>query len=185
MSNEIEKKKNNKDKKALTIPDINLNQCTSLADGITLYAKLDKAAAGIVIESQGKTLADLKGRLVFIEPHLGKWTDGVLEKLPYVEKKLDMPKGFKPRCDIKIDSGGTLIGLSLAESSFVYQLCPYLKYLENQGFRPEQVITRIRTQMRSNDLGSWPIAVFDIVEDDSDNVKPQQPPKVDTPTEWR
>ena len=48
MSNEIEKKKNNKDKKALTIPDINLNQCTSLADGITLYAKLDKAAAGIV-----------------------------------------------------------------------------------------------------------------------------------------
>jgi hypothetical protein len=184
-NNGVEKKKNNIDKKALTIPNINLNQCEGLADDITLWAKFDKAAAGIVIESQGKTLPNLRGRLVFIEPYLGKWTDGVLEKLPHVENKNEIPKGFERRCDIKIDSGGTLVGLSLAKSSFEFQLCPYLKHLKNQGLRPEEVTTRIRTRMASNSQGKWPIAVFDIVEGESDNVTPQQPPEDNTPNEWR
>ena len=104
--------------------------------------------------------------------------------LPHVKNENEIPKGFERRCDIKIDSGGTLVGLSLSKSSFKFQLCPYLKHLNNQGLRPEEVTTRIRTQMRSNNLGSWSIAVFDFVGDDSEKLTPQQPPKENVPSEW-
>jgi hypothetical protein len=182
---EEKKEEENEEEYDLTIPDENLDQCERLADEVTIWAKLDKGGNGIVIESQGKILPELKGRILSIQPYLVKFSEDGPEKIPHVVNDLKIPKGFERRCDIKMNCGGTLIGLSLSKSSFKFQLSPYVKYLRKRGLRPEQVNTRIRTRMAKNHLGSWSIAVFDIAEDDQDNVKPQQPPKVDTPAEWR
>jgi hypothetical protein len=185
MNDEIITQENEVEKYELTIPDENLDQCIRLADDVTIWAKLDKGGNGIVIESQGKILPELKGKILSIQPYLVKFNEGVPEKIPHVENDLKIPKDFERRCDVKMNCGGTLIGLSLSKSSFKFQLSPYVKYLRKQGLRPEQVTTRIRTRMASNHLGSWPIAVFDIAGDQPDVVKPQQPPEVKTPPQWR
>jgi hypothetical protein len=185
MNKELTKKENRREENALIIPDENLDQCLRLADDVTMWAKLDKGGNGIVIDSQGKILPEIKGKLVSIQPYLVRFNESSPEKIPHVDDELQIPSGFERRCDLKIDCGGTLIGLSLAKSSFKFQLCPYLKHLRNLGLRPEEITTRIRTRMASNHLGSWPIAVFDLAGGEHEVVTPQHPPEVKIPTQWR
>jgi hypothetical protein len=60
-----------------------------------------------------------------------------------------------------------------------FQLSPYLKYLKNQGLRPEDVITRITSKQVSNQMGTFQVAVFEVADEKekSSETPKAMPPK--------
>jgi hypothetical protein len=151
----------------LTIADENIDSVISLSDDTTTWARL--VDGGFELTAHGKTVPELVGQLVAVTPYLINFDAGdrVPAKKPHVENDIDIPEGYSRRCDIKLEIGSqALVGLSLAPSSMKHHLSPYLKYLRNQGLRPDEVITRITSKRASNQMGTFNVAVFELVDGD-------------------
>ena len=184
------------------IPDESIDSVIEMSDDIAIWAKLVRG--GFEFASQGgKIVPELVGRMVSITPYLINFDEGDRQpaKLPHVTSDLEIPEGYSRRCDIKILTGGQVVGLSLAPSSMKFQLSPYLKYLKNQGLRPEDVITRITSKQVSNQMGTFQVAVFEVADEkgkSSETLKamppktpkgtpPETPPEASSdtyPEEW-
>ena len=168
-----------------TIPDENVKAVIEMSDDLAIWCKLVRG--GFQFANQDKIVEELVGQIVSIQPYLINFDAGdrIPAKLPHVKSDLEIPEGYSRRCDIKIITGGQLVGISLAPSSMKHQLSPYLKYLKNQGLRPEDVVTRITIKEVSNSMGTFSVAVFEMV---GGKEKPSETPiessDDDTPDEW-
>jgi len=147
------------------IPDENIKSIIDLSDDIAIWCKL--VPGGFQFANQGKIVEELVGQVVSINPYLINFDAGdrLPAKKPHVKEDTQIPEGYSRRCDIKIITGGQVVGISLAPSSMKFQLSPYLKYLKNQGLRPEDVITRITSKQVSNNMGTFQVAVFETVDE--------------------
>jgi hypothetical protein len=167
------------------IPDENLEAVIDMSDDLAVWSKL--VPGGLQFPSQDKIIPEVTGRLIQVTPYLINFDlgDRLPAKKPHVRDDIEIPEGYSRRCDIKLDAGGQVIGLSLAPSSMKFQLSPYLKYLKNQGLRPEDVVTRVTSKQVSNNMGTFQVAVFEMVDGKE---KPSETPiessNDDTPGEW-
>nr|BDD45664.1 hypothetical protein 12 [Desulfobacterales bacterium] len=164
------------------IPNDKLDEVIDLSGDQTSWVK--PVEGGFKLVKEDKYVKTLTGRIVDVTLYLMKFEDSGPTKMPHVKDDLQIPEGFERRCDVKLDVGGQLIGLSLAPSSAKYHLSPYLKFLRNQGLRPEDVVTTVTSRRASNDKGSWSVACFEAVSD------PQTEPGSDKspdsiPEEWK
>lgn len=130
-----------------------LSQIVELADG-TLWVKVTQL--GFVWGD--KVAAELVGVIADIRLHCIRWEGQIPTKIPFTNTP---PEGFKARVDLKIMVSGQMVGLSLPPSTVSKQLAPFLTYLKNQNFRPDQVITRLQTRQASNAYGSFTVVVFE------------------------
>jgi hypothetical protein len=167
------------------IPDENINSVIDLSDDIAIWAKLVRG--GFQFANQDKIVPELVGKIISITPYLINFDEGDRQpaKRPHVKSDLEIPEGYSRRCDIKILTGGQVVGISLAPSSMKFQLSLYLKYLKNQGLKTEEVTTRITSKQASNSLGTFQVAVFEMV---GTKEKPSETPiessNDDPPDEW-
>jgi len=147
-----------------TIPDESIGHVIELSEDIAIWCK--PIPGGFQFTNQDKTIPEIIGYMVGIVPYLINFDSGdrAPAKLPHVASDLEIPEGYSRRCDVKIKTADQIIGLSLAPSSVKYQLSPYLKYLRNQGLRPEQVPTRLTSRTVSNNMGSFQVVVFEVAE---------------------
>ena len=184
----------NKETKELTlksnttpsIPDQTIEDVIALADDTCQWCKL--VTGGFKFINQDKIAPEIIGRMMSIKPYLIDFDQGdrLPAKKPHVKDDIQIPEGYFRRCDVKLSADGQLLGLSLAPSSMKWQLSPYLKYLKNQGLRPDEVITRIRSKQASNIQGTFNVAVFEIA--DAEREEPSETPSddksFDFPEEW-
>jgi hypothetical protein len=167
------------------IPDESIDSVIEMSDDIAIWCK--PVRGGFQFANQDKIVPELVGKLVSITPYLINFDEGDRQpaKLPHVKSDLEIPEGYSRRCDIKIQAGGQVVGISLAPSSMKFQLSPYLKYLRNQGLRPEDVVTRLTSKQVSNSLGTFQVVVFEMLDGKE---KPSETPiessNDDTPDEW-
>jgi hypothetical protein len=163
-----------------TIPDENIDAMIDLSDDIALWVKL--VPGGFQFANHDKIVPELVGKIVSVVPYLINFEAGdrIPAKLPHVKSDLEIPEGYSRRCDVKILTGGQIVGISLAPSSMKFQLSPYLKYLRNQGLRPEDVVTRITSKQVSNNMGTFQVVVFVVVNETG---KPVDTPPKRTPSE--
>ena len=153
------------------IKEEDINAVIRLSDNTCIWSKL--VDGGFKFDNQDKIISELVGRLVEIRPYLIDFDSGERPppRLPHVESDLEIPQGYIRRTDIKIEaanSGGSVIGLSLAFSSAKYQLSPYLRHLKNQGLKPDEVVTRITSRQASNPSGTFSVAVFELIDHKKD-----------------
>jgi hypothetical protein len=148
-----------------SIPPDNVKAVIEMSDDLAMWCKLVRG--GFQFANQDKIVEELVGQLVSIQPYLINFDAGhrVPAKLPHVKSDLEIPEGYSRRCNVKIVAGGQVVGISLAPSSMKFQLSPYLKYLKNQGLRPEDVVTRITSKQVSNNMGTFQVAVFETADD--------------------
>jgi len=168
-----------KDDFSVSIPDEDIDAVAALSDDLAQWAKL--VPGGFQFPNRDKVIPELVGTIKSITPYLVKFENGVPSKLPHEPDDYKIPEGFERRSDVKIEVNDMVIGLSLAPSTIKHQLSPYVKYLRNQGLRPEQVSTRIQSRQASNNFGTWNIAVFSMAGDAS--AKPAHEVRNVTPTE--
>jgi hypothetical protein len=167
------------------IPDENIQNVIDLSEDIAIWCKL--VLGGFQFANQDKIVPELVGPMVSIQSYLINFDAGDRQpaKLPHVKSDLEIPEGYSRRCDVKVLTGGQVVGISLAPSSTKFQLSPYLKYLKNQGLRPEDVVTRITSKQVSNNMGTFCVAVFEATDGEK---KPSETPiessNDDTPDEW-
>jgi hypothetical protein len=161
-----------------SIPDSNLNAVIELSDDAAIWCKL--ADSGFTVIAQGKLIPEIVGRLVSVQPYLINFDAGdrLPAKKPHVKSDTEIPEGYSRRCDIKVEAGGSILGISLAPSSMKFQLSPYLKFLKNSGLRPEQVVTRLTSKRVSNNQGTFNVCVFELV-DGTKKVRPSETPSSD------
>jgi hypothetical protein len=169
------------------IPDESIDSVIEMSDDIAIWCK--PVRGGFQFANQDKIVPELVGKLVSITPYLINFDEGDRQpaKLPHVKTDVEIPEGYSRRCDIKILAGGQVIGISLAPSSMKFQLSPYLKYLKNQGLRPEQVTTRITSKQVSNQMGTFQVTVFEMTN--GERKTPSETPIKSsnddpTPDEW-
>jgi hypothetical protein len=149
-----------KDIVTVSIPDEKIEEILQTGGGSdVLWVKFN--TSGFVLND--RTLPELQGVLFHIYPHLIRFEGKTPRKEPNVIRDEDIPEGFERRCDIKIQLRECKVGLSLPKTSF-YQLKPYVKHLKNQGLRPEQVVTRLRTRPQTNQHGTFAIIVFELLK---------------------
>jgi hypothetical protein len=168
-----------------TIPDRNIDAMIDLSDDIALWVKL--VPGGFQFANQDKIIPELVGKIVSVVPYLINFDAGdrIPAKLPHVKSDLEIPEGYSRRCDVKILTGGQVVGISLAPSSMKFQLSPYLKYLKNQGLRPEDVVTRMTSKTVSNNMGTFQVCVFEMAgEKEKPSETPIESSNDDTPDEW-
>jgi hypothetical protein len=154
-----------------SIPDESIHQVIKLSDDLAIWAKL--VVGGFQFANQDKIVPEIIGTLVQIQPYLINFDAGdrLPAKKPHVESDLDIPEGYSRRCDIKLLTSGQVVGISLAPSSMKFQLSPYLKYLRNQGLRPEEVLTRVTSRQVSNNMGTFQVAVFEVADGEPEKVE--------------
>ena len=169
------------------IPDENVKAVIDMSDDVAIWGKL--VPGGIQFPNQDKIVPEIIGQLVQITPYLINFVAGdrLPAKKPHVKDDIEIPEGYSRRCDIKLNAGGQVIGLSLAPSSMKFQLSPYLKHLQNQGLRPDKVLTRITSRQVSNNMGTFQVAVFEVANEKGmpKETSPEEVPE-DTsyPDEW-
>lgn len=139
-----------------------LSQIVELADG-TLWVKVTQL--GFVWGD--KVAPELVGLIADIHPYCIRWADKCPEKVPFAKTP---PVGFEVRADLIIVIGGQRVGISIAKSTIKGQLAPYLKFLQNQHVKPDQVVTRLRTRQASNAYGSFTVVTFEYVGPASEQV---------------
>jgi hypothetical protein len=149
------------------IKEEDINAVIRLSDNTCIWCKL--VDGGFKFDNQDKIIPELVGRIVEVTPYLIDFDSGDRPppRLPHVESDLEIPQGYARRTDIKIEianSGGNVIGLSLALSSAKYQLSPYFRHLKNRGLKPDEVVTRITSRQASNPSGTFSVAVFELVD---------------------
>jgi len=167
------------------IPDATLKAVMDLGKEITIWIK--PVNGGFKIEKQDKFVKNFEGRILSMDPYLIQFENGVPDKRPHVDDDLQIPKGYERRCDLKILASDQILGISLAASSFKYNLSKYLIFLDGKGLRPEQVITKFFSQQASNAKGTWSTVCFDLVSVISDSpVSPSTstPSQSAIPAEW-
>jgi len=120
------------------IADDVLDRIEDMAEDVTLWVK--PTAQGFAM---GEEISkELIGVITKVNSYFVKWTDGQPDKLFDVPNN-DPPVGYEPRADVKVlTNEGLELGISLAKSSFLYGLAPYLKALRQMGLQPTQALTR-------------------------------------------
>jgi len=166
-----------------SIPEDVVQDIIELSDDTCLWTRIK--TGGFQFPNQNEIVPELVGRIVAMDRYLVNFPGPGQApiKKPWVKSDVDIPEGFSKRVDIKMNIDGQFIGLSLAHSSAKYQLSPYITYLTNQGRRPEDVITRVTTRQASNNLGTWDVAVFSLVDEVGEKEKPPEPPKPAAPNQ--
>lgn len=183
MQEEKKKKKEEKsvekvEKGVPAIPDDKLRAVMDVSGDQTQWLKT--VEGGFKVIKQDKFLKNVTGRIISLDPYLMKFENGVPTKLPHVADHSQIPAGYERRCDIKIlVADQQLVGISLPPSSFEFNLSPYIKFLHGKGLRPEEVMTKVFSQQASNPKGTWPVACFELVDEQSSE------PSSKIPSEWK
>jgi hypothetical protein len=106
----------------VSIPDETIEQIISMGNNVAMWGKL--VDNGISINN--KTIAEARGIIIDIHQYLVKWDNKQPHKIANVVNDEDIPEGYERRVDLKILIDDQIVGISLAKSSFKYQLAPYL-----------------------------------------------------------
>ena len=159
MEYPLEKKVNGiKEITTVTIPDETIEKIISIGDGTAIWAKLVDGGFSI----NDKIITEMKGVICGINPYLVKWENKQPHKIQHISDDDKIPPGYERRVDLRILVDEQIVGISLAKSSFKYQLSPFLRYLRNCGLRPENVVTRLRSKQVSNVHGTFNVVVFEM-----------------------
>jgi hypothetical protein len=143
---------------AIEISQEKLDLLARLADESAVWIKL--VEGGFLIDGE-KTVRELQGVLVSVNPYYVMWEDKKPHKIPFEGQ--EAPEGHELRCDIKLNVNGTLIGLSLPKTSTKAHLAQYLKFLKQSGIQINNVVTRVRSKTVTSPHGKFCVAVFDCV----------------------
>lgn len=172
----------------IAIPEETVKAVAAMADDQPLWMKVTQFG----LSYGEKVVPEIRGRIIQIEPCIIKF-EGIGKppiKKPHVADDKDIPEGFERRCDIKIDIGNEqIIGISLSKTSFRWGLAPYIKYLINQGLKPSDVITVLRTRAVTNQYGQFAVVNFNVANDSSPvdpapTQVPQQEPRQPSNNPW-
>jgi hypothetical protein len=166
------------------IPQETLDRLLKTSEQNTILASVKKDGG---FEAKNSWFESLTGVIVSIDPYLVKWERKEPHKLPYIEDELDWPQDYKPGCDLTIfTSERVRIKFSLSKSSFQYELCDYIKFLDLRGLKPHQVLTKFTTRQVHGQFGEYTVVVPHLVsENESDGVvdlsapQPVEEPEVD------
>jgi hypothetical protein len=143
-----------------------IDDIIEMSDDTAMWGRLTQD--GIHFASQDKTVPYIVGPITGLDRYLVMFPGPGQKpvKKPWTKNDAEIPEDFSRRVDVRIYSNQfqQYIGVSLSESSAKFQLSPYLKYLHNQGIRPEEAITKISTRQASNDKGTWSVAIFELVD---------------------
>jgi hypothetical protein len=135
------------------LPKINndvLDQVSEAAEDVCLWAK--PQAGGFLLGTE--TYQAITGLITNVDPYFVKWTAGQPDKLHCTADQA--PSDYEPRCDVTImTADGLTVGVSLAKSSYLYSLAPYIKSLRAMGLDPTEVITRFTCKEVRGKLGTF------------------------------
>jgi len=149
---------------SIKIPEETLQEVINMADDQVLWMKPTQFG----FSYGDKVVPEIRGAIVQVNPYLVKFDGKQAIKKPHVSSDHDIPEGFERRCDIKLDAGaGQIVGVSLSKSSFRGGLAPYLKYLNNQGLKPHEVLTVMRTRIATNQYGQFAVVNFAVADETS------------------
>ena len=168
-----------RDDRPITTSDETLNNLNTLSDDLATWAKLIEGGYRFV--ALDKIVPELVGVIRGIHLYFAKFENGKPIKKPFIRNEA-IPEGFELRSDVKIEVEGQIVGISLSPSSTKFQLSKYTTWLSNQGMRPEWVVTKMQSRQASNDIGTWPVAVFEMVgmvggPQTSEQPKSERPPE--------
>jgi hypothetical protein len=104
-------------------------------------------------------LKEIIGIITSAEKYYVKWTNGQPDKL-YDVSADDVPDGYEVRCDIQILTDETLLGVSLAPSSYIYGFAQYLRSLKARNMDVGQVLTKLWVEQRHNKYGTFNVVRF-------------------------
>lgn len=146
------------------IPQETLDKLLKTAEQNTILASVKKDGG---FEVKGAWFRELVGVICSIDPYLIRWEGKEPSKLPYLEDELDWPEGYKPGANITILTTERLkIQLSLSKSSFQYELCDYVKFLNGRSLKPTEVITRFTTKEVHGQFGTYIVVKPSLAEQD-------------------
>jgi hypothetical protein len=175
------------------IPDETVQEIIGIGEDVPHWAKVTEG--GFLIFE--KTIPELEGIICELYNYLVEWDGKKPHKIPTVPSDSQIPEGYERRVDMKVMIGDQLVGISLAKSSIKYHLAPYLKYLSNHGYKPNDVVTKFRIKQVSNVHGSFPVTTFsmvglikspeEIVSNSPYQKNPEAKPSVSSalPSEWQ
>jgi len=141
------------------IPDDELAKAEGMAEDVTLWVK--PTAQGFAMGEE--VSRELIGVITNVNSYFVKWTDGLPDKLFDVPNN-DPPVGYEPRADVKVlTNEGLELGISLAKSSFLYGLAPYLKAFRQMGLQPTQALTRFYCKEAKGKHGVFTVVRMSLV----------------------
>jgi hypothetical protein len=150
------------------IPEETLDKLLETAGQNTVLASVRKGGG---FEVKDLWFAELVGVICEIKPYLVKWTDRKPDKLPYIANELDWPEGYKAGADVTIfTQERKRIKFSLSKSSFMYELCDYVEFLNGRGLRPTDVVTRFTTKEVNGAFGTYTVVVPKLVDQNESEV---------------
>jgi len=155
----MDKEKRGGDIVTVSISDETIEQIISMGDDVAMWAKMVDNGFSI----NDKTFSKIEGVIIDIKPYLVKWDNNKPYKIPNVANDEEIPADYERRVDLKILINGQIVGISLPKSSFKNRLSPYLRHLKNNGLRPEEVVTRLRSSKVSNVHGTFNVAAFEML----------------------
>jgi len=153
------------------IPDEVLEAAASIApEGF--FASVTET--GIYFKAFDYAVPFIAGRIVDIDPYLGKFENGILSKMSL--SRQPYPEGYQPRMDIAIQDPEKISILSLAPTS-AKAAASFLRHLKNLGHRPENCLVRVETAVRTSKQGGrFGVAVFSLIG--TINPDPPQEPSI-------
>ena len=135
------------------IPEETLEKLLRTAEQNILLASVQKDGG---FEVKNASFEALTGVMIAIEPYLVRWERKEPHRIPYKEDELDWPEDYKPGCDVTIVNPERIrIKFSLSKSSFQYELCDYIKFLDSQGLKSHEVETRFTTRQVHGQFGTY------------------------------
>lgn len=173
--------KESRDLVTIDISEDTIEEIIAIGNDVAIWAKVVDGG----FSANDKTVPEIIGNICGISPYLVKWEGKQPHKIPHVVDDSEIPEGYERRVDLKILIDGQIVGVSLSKSSFIFQLSPYIRHLKNNGLRPEDVVTRLRTKQVSNLQFSFNIVIFEMLGSTKNatakKVGPQSGPDQGTP----
>jgi hypothetical protein len=144
------------------IPEETLDKLLKTAEQNTILASVKKDGG---FEVKTSWFESLTGVICEIDDYLVKWENKQPHKLPYIPDELDWPVDYRPGADVTVfTSERVKIKFSLSKTSFQYELCDYVKFLDTQGLKPTDVVTKFTTRQVDGVFGTYTVVVPELVD---------------------
>jgi hypothetical protein len=142
-----------------TLSDAELGLIIEDAENVQLWVKL--TPGGFLLNEE--TFGEIVGVITYVDRYWCEWVDNKPTKI----REKDSPGSeFEIRADITVQTqSNQILGISLAKSSYLYNLSPYIKGLQSQNLKLTDVITSITVDEISGQFENFCVARFHRVGD--------------------
>lgn len=160
------------------IPEETLDRLLKTAEQNTILASVKKDGG---FEVKNAWFEALTGVIVSIDDYLIKWENREPHKIVYIPDELDWPEGYKPGADVTIlTTERKRVKFALSKSSFQYELCDYVEFLNTRGLKPHEVVTKFTTRQVDGQYGTYTVVVPQLLpQSESEIVDMSAPQKVE------